>query len=115
MKVLGARFAMGGSVPALIAHIQQKAGVAWHANRHIFKSGGATDDILNLLNTLVRPAALLEMWHLGWTRKILQATNTPTLRLLRDLKKQPHGINAPYGCAGSVCIDWGSKDGLHSY
>ena len=38
MKVLGAHFSMGGSVPMIIAHVQQKARAAWLPNKHIFKA-----------------------------------------------------------------------------
>ena len=76
MKVLGAHFAMGGSVPMLIAHIQQKARAAWFSNRHIFKARGKVEVILSLIDILIRPAAL---WGCGtWAghAPITQAINT---------------------------------------
>ena len=107
----------------IIAYMQEKARAVWHANRHVFRAGGKCKDILALLDTLVRPAAL---WGCGtWPSHaaILQAAFTIQLRLLRDAKQLKRlrgragscGINAPFEQPEHECISWGEDDGPHSF
>ena len=87
IKVLGANFfSLGGGVPVLIASMQQKARAVWQAKKHVFWVGGSSSEVLALLDTLVRPAALWGCSTWPTHAAILQAANTLQLRFLRHSK-----------------------------
>ena len=95
IKVLGANFSLGGGAPVIIASMQQKATAVWHANRHVFLAGGKCHEILSLIDTLVRPAAveLGQIMLPSYKRQILSSS---------DFCEMPNRLNSPEGKRGRV-------------